>query len=55
VSKALVRLIDFCKEAFSSSASFLNSDSLKNQRVKQVQRSTRAAVSRAAVPEQTGE
>lgn len=45
VSKALVRLMDFCKEAFSSSASFLYSDSLRNQRVKEVQTSTRAAVS----------
>lgn len=46
VSKALVRLMDFCKEAFSSSASLLYSDSLKNQRVKQVQRSTGAVVSK---------
>lgn len=54
VSKALVRLMDFCKEAFSSSASFLYSDSLRNQRVKEVQTSTRAASGqRAAIPAQT--
>lgn len=34
VSKALVMLMDFCKEAFSSSVSFINLDSLKDQRVK---------------------
>lgn len=34
VSKALVILMDFCKEAFSSSVSFINLDSLKDQRVK---------------------
>lgn len=33
VSKALVILMDFCKEAFSSSVSFNNLDSLKDQRV----------------------
>lgn len=31
VSKALVRLMDFCKEAFSSSESFMYSNSLKDQ------------------------
>lgn len=46
VSKALVILMDFCKEAFSSSASFINLDSLKDQRVqKKFQKSTGRVVS----------
>jgi hypothetical protein len=38
--------MDFCKEAFSSSASFINLDSLKDQRVqKKFQKSTERVVS----------
>lgn len=54
VSKALVILMDFCKEAFSSSVSFINLDSLKDQRVKKIPEINRESGQCTTVLEQIG-
>lgn len=46
VSKALVRLMDLCRDAFSSSASFMYSDSLKTRELKEFQKSMEGVVSK---------